>query len=88
MKQKYENPLCYVVYEKNRLCQACYLNEDGIYECTGLSDTDHYIDDCPFFAPMCERRANASYGFKRCDLISGECDGEGCKYYKPKGEEA
>lgn len=88
MKPKYKNPMCYTVYEKNRLCQACFMNKDGVHECTGLSDTENYTDDCPFFVPLCEHRTNSANGFERCDLISGRCEGIECKYYKPKGEES
>lgn len=80
-----DNPLCFAVYEKNRLCAACYEPEDGVYECTALNNTDPYMDDCPFFIPMCVHRHNAFYGFSACEFTSGkyqDCDAEGCPFFK------
>lgn len=81
------NPLCYAVYEKDRLCAACHKNRSGLYECTALTETDEYMDNCPFFAPMCEHRVNDRNGFRIC-LLKGKkadeggrtvCDGLKCK---------
>ena len=83
------NPLCYAVYEKDRLCAACYKNRSGLYECTALTETYEYMDNCPFFAPMCDHRVNDRNGFRIC-LLKGKktdeggrtiCDGLECKAF-------
>lgn len=84
------NPLCYAVYEKDRLCASCYKNRSGLYECTALTETDEYMDNCPFFSPMCRHRVNDKYGIKVCKLKGRKaepggktvCNGCECKGFQ------
>ena len=81
MKTKHNNPLCYVSYIKPLDCAASYEDDDGVLECTCLTETDGYMNSCPFYAPKCYWRINDHDGFKKCDRTNyHECNID-CKFY-------
>lgn len=87
----HRNPLCNIVASENdRLCAACIEGRSGLYECTALTETDEYIDNCPFFSPLCIHRVNDRNGFRLCTLKGKRtyeggrtiCDGIQCKAFQ------
>jgi len=82
MQIKHKNPLCYASYEYGQICAACFINDDDVLECTALTDTDPYMEYCPFFYPRCVHRKNNKDGFKKCGATKNLYCENDCKYYK------